>query len=195
MKIDEWKWPFGTLVFIVGAAIFLRYQPHKSADVASWVQAIASVIAIVWAGWSARKLQRDSQRQARVTLAGAVLEIAAAASKLARHVVRSLPDRKTAHEVGDGLRHFDLPELREMERVIRAIPLHELNTRELVKFVMILSATVRQLREKVEAMIQLHQEMASAEFDRFFVTLHEMDAALLDTKEKIAEQLEIIKRD
>lgn len=49
MKRDEWKWPLGIAMFVIGAAIFSHHQPHTSGDVAAWVQAFGSIAAIAGA--------------------------------------------------------------------------------------------------------------------------------------------------
>jgi hypothetical protein len=57
---SEWMFPLATLVAIVFAALYVHYQPHKSSDVASWVQAIGSIAAIGGAIWIANRQYRDS---------------------------------------------------------------------------------------------------------------------------------------
>ncbi|MFD1555750.1 hypothetical protein ACFSHT_08940 [Paraburkholderia silviterrae] len=192
MKPNEWMWPLGVLAFVIVTSVVLRHAPYTSTETATWVQAIASVVAIWWSGSSARRLQRDIQRQKRITRAGAVVEIATAAWNLASHVVTQLPDREAVQQVGRGERHFDYPELQEMERVTVSIPLHDLNTPELVRLVMMLTATVRQLREKVDFMLANHREIDGAGFEEFFKTLGQMRSACLDIRNRMAEQLAAI---
>lgn len=60
MKLNEWIWPLGLLVAVVGAATFVHYQPHTSGDVAAWVQAIGSIGAIAGAFWIGEHQSRTS---------------------------------------------------------------------------------------------------------------------------------------
>ena len=66
MDRGEWKWPLGVLGFVMAAAIFVHYQPHKSGDVASWVQAVGSIGAIVSGFAVANVQQRNAERRLRL---------------------------------------------------------------------------------------------------------------------------------
>jgi hypothetical protein len=54
---------------------------------------------------------------------------------------------------------------------------------------MILGATVRQFREKVEMALRLHGEMDAAMFDDFFATLKQMNESLQATCKDITAQV------
>lgn len=49
MKRDGWAIPGAAIAIAVGSAVFLHYRPHNSGEIASWVQALGSIGAIIGA--------------------------------------------------------------------------------------------------------------------------------------------------
>ncbi|WP_051975391.1 hypothetical protein [Cupriavidus necator] len=173
------------------ACILQWIESHQA--LAGWAQAVASVAAIWWAGRTGTRLQRSDRLHARKTLAGAVLEIATAAQQRLGHAASEIKDREALYLIGVGDKHFDQHGLGEIEKAVTAIPLHELNTPELVRLVLMLSGTVRQFRENVEAAIRLYSSMDAAQHDAFFTGLREMCDGCEDIKKRISAQLAAIK--
>lgn len=60
MKIDGWLIPLVTLVTIALASAFARYPIEHSSDLASWVQAAGSILAIAIAIWVSRQQFKDT---------------------------------------------------------------------------------------------------------------------------------------
>lgn len=63
MKSNDWKLPLVVLAFVVGAALFFRYQPKDMNLVASWVQAFGSIVAIIAAFTIADRQQKNVEKQ------------------------------------------------------------------------------------------------------------------------------------
>ncbi|WP_133254466.1 hypothetical protein [Paraburkholderia unamae] len=185
MKPDGWKVPLAVIGVIVGAAAFIRYQPHKSGDVAAWVQAVASVIAIWWSGYSARKLQFDSERQRRRTMASVLSEIADSVTNLTAYVQRKVPDRETLTRIATGEVRFEFGELGAMEKALRQIPLHELAAPEFVKPTLVLRSSLRQLRENLDFAFERHRQMEADEFDKLFEAIGKLSRVCSETARDI----------
>ncbi|WP_153135144.1 hypothetical protein [Paraburkholderia agricolaris] len=193
MKQVEWKWPLGVIGFVIAAAIFLHYQPHKSGDVAAWVQAAASVVAIAWSGWSSRRLQLDVRRDQRLAAAESIFEIAHGSFMFSRYVVDQLGAPEIMRDVREAKRHFDYAQLQELERIAAAIPLHGLETPGLVKLIIILGATIRQMREVVSLALSMDRPMDEGERSEFTITLTQMRNRCDETQRDIGEIVELIR--
>lgn len=172
----------------------------SSSDWAAWVQAIGSIVAIFGtmyiAIWQSRRqhqvslaVMRAEHKLARTELARTLLALSINCSRATEHVVKQLPDRESVHRIGEQEVHFDFNELRIIESAVIAIPLHSL-PHTLVSLTMILSSTVRQLREKVESALHFHRQMDSAAFENFFTVLKEMQQSLALTCKDIATEVE-----
>jgi hypothetical protein len=171
-----------------------------SAELAAWVQAVGSVLAILAAAliaiWqsraqhrSAMQLHRAEKRQARVELSKTLSVLAKNCSKAVAYGSGRLSDRETIHRIAEGDVHFDLGELRRVDNAIAGIPLHSLPD-TLVTSTMILSATVRQFTEKTEMALHLHRKMDAAAFEDLFRTFGEINESLKKTCEEIEAEVE-----
>lgn len=171
-----------------------------SAEWAAWVQAIGSVLAILGAAgiavWQARKqhdnalvLHAAQQRYAKVELARTLAVLAQNCSKAMGHLAAQVNDRAAIHEIGEGRVHFDCGELSRLDAAISGIPLHSFPS-AIVTPTMILSATVRQFREKVEMVFRVHRSMDAAAFEDFFRVLLEMNNSVKATCSDIEKEVE-----
>ena len=186
--MQKWLWGYVSAVVAIGAVVVIQNVcPLSKSEWAAWVQAVASVAAIWWAGHSARKLQGDNERRARKTVALALSKIADSARKVASYTQRTLPDRRAVNLVAAGEVGFEIHEVREMERVLNELPLHELMTPEFVTLTLILRSTIRQLRERVEAAIKLHRTMNDGDFADFFRTIGEAHFVCEKTADEIKQ--------
>ena len=129
-----------------------------SAELAAWVQAIGSVVAIIAAAliaiWQGRiqyrnalAIHRAEQRHTRVELSKTLYVLASNYAKAMAYFTGQLSDREAVHNIAEGRVHFDFGELSRIDAAISGIPLHNLPD-SLVTPTMLLSATVRQFREK-----------------------------------------------
>lgn len=173
-----------------------------SSEWAAWVQAVGSVLAICVAAWlviwqsrrqhiNALKLHKEEQRYARVELAKTLSVLGQNCAKALRHFTDRLPDREAVHSAAGGEVHFDFGELRTIENAVVGIPLHSLPD-VLVTHAMVLGATVRQFRERIEMAITLHREMTSDNFDDFFRVLNEMNTSIAKTCNDIESEVHSI---
>lgn len=170
-----------------------------SSELAAWVQAIGSVVAIIAAAsiavWQGRKqyrnalaLHRAEQRHTRVELAKTLSVLAKNSAKAIAYLTGQLSSRQAIHDIAEGLVHFDFGELSRLDTAISGIPLHNLSD-SLVTPTMLLSATVRQFREKTEMAIRVHRQMDAAAFEDLFRVLGEMNKSLEETCGDIATEL------
>lgn len=159
-----------------------------SAEWAAWVQAGGSIAAIVGAAWiaihqarlqhrNALALHETEQRFARVDLGKTLSALATNSSKAMKHIARQLSDRDAVYQAAEKLVHVDLGELGRIDGYVAGIPLHTVPY-SLVTLTMVLGATVRQFREKVEMALRLHRQMNGAMFTDFFETLSAMNTAV-----------------
>ena len=189
MDEKQWMLPLAAIAIAVVGAAVIRCGMPTSGELASWVQAVASVAAIWWAGRVGVRLQVRQRVEERRTLAEAVHRIAFAAQSLARHVTeQQLTDRQAVHDFAERRREFDFVALQQIERTIEAIPLHELTTPELVTEVIILSATFRQFRSVVEQALKIHAQMDANDFTRLFSTFREVNQGLARSSGSIGEE-------
>ena len=171
-----------------------------SAEWAAWVQAVGSILAILGAAgiavWLTRKqhntalaLHAAEQRHTKTELARTLSVLAQNCLKAMAFLTGQVKDREAVHEIAEGHIHFDLAELTRVDAAIAGIPLYSLPS-SLVTPMMILSATVRQFREKVEMVLRAHRSMDTAAFEDFFRALGEMNESLKATCEDIAKEVE-----
>lgn len=168
-------------------------------ECASWVQAWGSILAIVLAVgiavYQAKKQQKitldalaERRRQDHMRTAETLSALAKSSLKLQRAMTGKLNSREAVFDAAkDGL-PFDMPSLRALERSLDSIELHALPA-SLIDRSMILSATVRQFRAKVEMALQWYNLMDAAAYDDFFKTLDEMNSSLKRTAEDFDAEL------
>jgi len=165
------------------AAVLNLVEQYRG--LAGWAQAIASVVAIWWTGYSARRLQISSEQRKRRGIAHVLCEIADSVIGLTSYVQHALPNHETLFKVASGQIQFELDDVREMERILNEIPLHELTAAEFVRPTLILRSAIRQLRRGVEeAMVRPH-EMDASVFEALFKTIHEANLVCFDSAKKI----------
>lgn len=171
-----------------------------SAEWAAWVQAVGSIVAIlgaVWtAGWQTRKqhqsglaLQAAQQHQFQAELAKTLSVFARNCSQAVAFLSAQLKDREAVYQIAEGHVHFDLGELSKQDAALAAIPLYSFPS-ALVTPTMLLSATVRQFREKVEMVLRVDRSMDARAFEDFFQVLRQINESLRATCGDIAKEVE-----
>lgn len=159
-----------------------------SSELASWVQAVGSIFAIIAATliavWQSKKqyenaqsLYENEQRHSRIELAKTLSVLGHNCEKAIRHCINQMPDREAIHKIATSEVYLDVGELRIIDNAVASIPLHSLPD-SLVCHTMILGATIRQFREKVEAVIHFHRHMDADSFDGLFRTFQELGKSL-----------------
>ena len=163
----------------------------SSAELAAWVQAIGSILAIIAAflisflqsrsqHQSALTLHKEEQKVARLSITKTLSTLAANCTKEVAHCTAQLKDRETIHNIAGGTVYFDLGELRRINTAMLSIPLHSLPD-NLVSPTMIISAAVRQFLATVEMTLRFHNQMDSAAFEDLFRVIGEINESLKAT--------------
>ncbi|MEB5483940.1 hypothetical protein QMA69_05375 [Burkholderia pseudomallei] len=177
-------------VIAVGFTLAFLYQISRESDGgAAWVQAVASVAAIWWSGKSARDLQQTNSRQQRITRTRAVLRISEALSSTVQVATNLLIDQETLKRVYRAEIEFDQSALADFERAVQRIPLHDLETPELVTLVLMLRSTIRQFRENTEQALKDVFSMDPDSLDLYFRSNRQMSACCDDITSKIRSEL------
>lgn len=171
----------------------------SSGELASWVQAVGSIAAILgaaWVAWYQAQLQFKNELQLqRAALAAQRTEVARTLLKLAHNSIKAmsyvserLSDRESVHRVGDGLASCGLGELGRLDAYLRAVPLHDLPD-TLVTPALMLVSTFGQFKEKVEMTLRLHGSMTAENFEDFFSTLSEMKNVVTEASGDIEKEV------
>lgn len=166
-----------------------------SAEWAAWAQSVGSVVAIFIAIWQIRsqhqndlKLQRNEQLHAQLEITKTIGVLATNSAKAMIYVQGQLKDRDAVHNVAEGLARCDISELGRIDRYLAEIPLYTL-PHPVVTSTMILGATVRQFKEKVEMVLRVHDMMDANAFDDFIRTLNEMNTSIVLTCTDISNEV------
>lgn len=165
----------------------LQGTPQPS-DWPAWVQAVGSVAAILAsvriAAWQARKTQAQTlfviEQQGRAEYlrsARTLVEMAKAVLKVQAHVAKKLCSRESIGAAAEDRLAFDWPEVIALERALNQVEIHRLPA-ELVSLSLILAATVRQFRIKVEMALDTHRQMDAAAMVDFQAVMQEMAESL-----------------
>ncbi|HDR9164787.1 TPA: hypothetical protein QDB28_005222 [Burkholderia vietnamiensis] len=166
----------------------MSFYPATSSDLAAWVQAVGSIVAILCsvkiAVWQADKTQEQTlftlnqQRLAdHLRSAKTLLELARNALKVQVHVAGKLDSREAIYNAAEDRLPFDLPEMYALEVALNKIELHLLPS-ELVALALIVAATMRQFRIKVDMVLDTHRQMDAAAFDDFFAVMRQMQESM-----------------
>jgi len=167
-----------------------------SSEWASWVQAIGSMLAIIAAAWIAKRqanLQHESALEllktergtARVDAVRNLSALAKASARVMSQVSTQLGDCEKVHLAAEGLVHCDIGEVQRLDGYISAIPVHEM-PEYLVAPTLVLGATLRQFRDKVEMTLRIHHMMDANMFEDFFLTLRKLNESAKATCHEIA---------
>ena len=156
-----------------------------AAEWAAWIQAIGALLAIYASGWVARsqakaqhdiglKLQKEDQLQKQIAFAEAITEIVRNAKARIDFVCKSFPDRQSVYDVAMKSTYYDYDGLSEIEDSLKQIALHELTSSKLVRSLMLMIPTVRQMNIQVNKAINEHSSMDAIAYQKFFNALNEM---------------------
>jgi hypothetical protein len=170
-----------------------------SSELASWVQAIGSILAIgvavLIAGYQARRQLDSAQRMQAIQQQSVKKETAATLSELARVCVTTLKilssqvdTREKIHVIAEGDVHFDLEQVKRLDYAIAAIPVQSLPSNFVVPM-FLLSSVVRQFVAKIELVFRVHRTMNGDAFADFFRNLDEMNSSISLTSDDILKEL------
>jgi hypothetical protein len=171
----------------------------SSADMAAWVQAVGSIVAILVAlavalitltvqRNQALALEEKRRRDAVIDKAKTVQDLAKRAWQLTGYLRNQLKDdRNIVAQMASKQLHFDLPGLKYIEEQLTTIPLYLL-PQPIVVYPIMLTTTIRQVREKIELVFTIHQKMDGSDFQRFFDDLRTM----IDTVKRDSDSLDAL---
>ncbi|HRH80249.1 MAG TPA: hypothetical protein PLW81_04320 [Thiobacillaceae bacterium] len=170
-----------------------------SSELAAWVQAVGSIAAILGsvgiAIWQASKQHKSAlavhsaeQRSAREEVSKTLSVLATNCLKAMDYLNREINSSEAVYDIAEGGKYFDIFQLERLDQAIANIPLHSLPS-PLVTPAMLLGATIRQHRNKVEQVLRVHRTMNANDFADFFKTLEEMKASLALTCNDINKEV------
>jgi hypothetical protein len=163
----------------------------SSSELASWVQAVGSIAAVIGAAFVAwyqtsrqfkneLKLQRVQLAAQRAESARTLLKLAQSSSHALTYVTEKLPDRESIQRAADGLSSCGIGEIDRLDAHLRALPLHELPD-TLITPALMMGSVVRQFKDKVEMALRLHRQMNAENFADFFGTMKQMNESVKET--------------
>lgn len=175
-----------------------------SSEVAAWVQAIGSILAIggavAAALWQARVQHRNALRQLALThkntelgVAKALFVLATNCTKTVSFISKQLHGREQVYNVAEGVTHVDRGQIGRLDGALAGIPLHSLPS-TLISHAMILAATVRQYGEKLDQVMKIHRTMDADDFSGFFNDIADAEKNLKDVSSDISIEIEKIER-
>jgi hypothetical protein len=159
-----------------------------SVEWAAWVQAVGSTIAIFASAGiaiyitrlqhnNALDLHKTEKHTEKIEIAKTLLILATNSSKIMKFIASQLNDSNSVHNAANGLNPCDIGELQRIDKYLNDIPLQTV-PHSMVTLTMILGATVRQFKEKVEMVLENHDVMNKEMFDDFFQTVGEMNNSI-----------------
>ena len=171
-----------------------------STELAAWVQAVGSIVAIIGvvlvAVWQASKQHRNAlalhaaeQRYARIELAKTLAVLVQNCAKAMVYISGQIDGKLAVYAIAKSDVHLDLAEIARLDAAIDRIPLHGLSS-SLVTPIMGLSATVRQFLENVKGVIGGHRSMDDSAFEEFSRIIGEMNESMRETCNDIAVEIE-----
>jgi hypothetical protein len=172
----------------------------SSTDLASWVQAIGSIVAILAATgvaiWQSRQQQkialavhREESRHLRREAAKSLLVVCRNCARASAHFASELSSREAVYQVASREKHFDFEELTALRDAAASMPLHQLPD-VLIGPAMALAATVRQLRQTIEIALRDHRKIDAGGFSSLFKVLAEMTDSLAATTQDVQHEVD-----
>jgi hypothetical protein len=172
----------------------------SSTELASWVQAIGSIVAILAATgvaiWQSRQqhkialaVHREESRHARREAAKSLLVLCRNCARASAHFATELSTREAIYHVASGEKHFDFEELTALRDAAASVQLHQLPD-VLIGPAMALAATVRQLRQTIEIAIRDHRKVDAEGFGNLFRVMAEMTASLTETTQDVQREVD-----
>ena len=174
-----------------------------SNELASWVQAIGTIFAVLAAAiiavWQSRRqhhnaliIYKEEQRHASLEQAKTLLTLCQNCLKATKHFASEMNDRESIYLIVTRGKYLDYGELQSLRNATSNIPLHSIPS-TLITHAMVLGANIRQFKQNVDMALELHRNMDSAQFETFFKTLKEINASLELTCSDIEKAVNEIK--
>jgi hypothetical protein len=149
---------------------------NANSGLASWVQAVFSVIAIsatagvvLWQHELERKRQKAADVEARTRRHSVVVALSHATWIYSKWLKEKLPDRQTILDVHDKKRYLDMEDIKRFGTEINSVPLHELDDPVMLRDLLMLADRCRTLKNLLIAAISEARTMDDDTYARFFV--------------------------
>jgi hypothetical protein len=176
-----------------------------STELASWVQAIGTIVAVLAAAtiavWQSSRqhqnaltIHREERRHAHLEQAKTLLTLCQNCSKATKHFASEMCDRESIHLIATQEKYLDFGELQSLQNATSNLPLHSLPS-NLITHAMVLGASIRQFKYNIDTAMQLHRKMDVAQFEYFLKILKEINASLALTCSDIEKAVNEIKSD
>lgn len=159
-----------------------------SSELASWVQAIGSILAILAAAtiaiWQSKKQHKsalalliEEQKNNKIEKAKALLTICQNCTKAAKYYASEMNNREAIHLIAYKDKYVDFGELQTLQNSTSNIPLYSLPS-ALISHAMILGATMRQFKQNIENVLRTHEQINANQFKEFFEYSEEITKSL-----------------
>ncbi len=176
-----------------------------SEELAAWVQAIGTILAILAAAgiaiWQsneqhklARIMHKEERRHDRIEQAKTLLALCRSCTSAVKHMRKQLHDREAVHKIAEKKEYFDFGDLQVLVSAVTAIPLHALPD-ALVMHALILGSAIRQFQQNLNEAVRGHRSMDAKAFGEFFTALDKMTSSLELSCDEIAKEVERAQRE
>lgn len=171
-----------------------------SVELAAWVQAIGTLVAIAAAALIAnlqgRRAYKNAlaliaaeQRNSRIELAKTLSVLSIASSRVVGHLTIQIPDSEAIYAIANKEVYFDFGQILRLDEAIANIPLHELPDK-LVEPTISLSSSIRQFCGQVQSALKNNRSMNEDHFTKFFMGIERLNASIKETCVDIAYVIE-----
>ena len=173
-------------------------------DGAAFLQAILSAVAILYAGYSASKqsklqfensvkLQKIDAKRRHLILLQAITTLVENTKNWVDYVDLAFPDRGSLIDAAQKSKYYDLDCLTDIRKNLDTIPIFEIPSPNLVKFILTLISTIRQLDIQVEKALLEYRSMSATEFQQVLFTIQTIKNSVQHTYDEVNQELIKIK--
>ena len=150
----------------------------SSTELASWVQAIGSIVAIIAAVgvviWQTSRqytngleLEQERTDSATRDTGRTLLELSQRAHEMATFLSVQLKTRELIYKAANGTIYVEMNQLIYLERVVTEIPVHTLPQKYVI-YVITMALLLTQMRTKIEQVLRVHNTMKASDFTDYF---------------------------
>lgn len=174
-----------------------------SSEIAAWVQAVGSILAIVAAAGiaiyqakkqheSAMEVYKTEKRHAQIELAKTLGMLANSCKNAVDCIASKIKAAETIESIATGKEHLDLTMLKSLEHALESVPLISLPA-NFVSEPLILHGSVRQFRENVEHLLENWCFTNKDEYQQALKVINEIRGSLEITCDTIFDELKRIR--
>lgn len=180
-------------IFNKGQVVAFHFE--KSGDLAAWIQAATSFIAIVASACIAIYIQKTDHRNQRTAPVEVAIEIAKYCELALVKVKEGTLSLEDLRKIPENSVPFDLPGVRATAKLALDMPVLELRNGEAVNVVVRLGHAMRQLLEHIEKLSGHYHKMDIAAFNRHHGILDAVYKTVNDCRNGLQRALNRIQRE